>query len=136
MNLIEAEWLTVPETLLSAVAKAIDPNPSPAVGLPQYTDVPRKLIEALIEYMGEDLECDHSVNICMCEWAALVYELKLALGGECLCRSCGGEGTGWDQAKYEAAKKAASAKGLYVNDFDGMIACPDCGGSGTIPMTE
>lgn len=135
MNPIKAEWLTVPEMLLSAVAKSIDPNPTdraPAA----FTDVPRALVEALIAYMGEDLECDHSVNICMCEWADIVYELKLTLDGKTVCRSCGGEGTGWDQAKYEAAKKAASAKGLYVNDFDGMISCPDCGGSGTVPMTE
>ena len=132
-----SEWITVPEMLLSAVAKSIDPNPTdraPHAVTHAVTDVPRKLVEALIEYMSEDLACDHSVNICMCEWIGLVDDLKLSLGGKTTCYSCGGDGTGWDQAKYEAEKEAASAGGMYADDFAGMITCPGCGGSGAVSI--
>lgn len=118
MNANGTEWITVPETLLSAVAKTIDPNPTDRA-THAVTDVPRKLIEALIEYMSEDLGCDHSVNICMCKWAGIVYELKLTLDGETVCRSCGGEGLEWNQAA-----------GIQSN-----WPCGTCAGSGVIRIT-
>jgi hypothetical protein len=128
-----SEWITVPEMLLSAVAKSIDPNPTDRAPH-AVTDVPRKLVEALIEYMSEDLACDHSVNICMCEWIGLVDDLKLSLGGKTTCYSCGGDGASWDHAKYEAEMAAARLRGMYADDFAGMIKCPGCGGSGAVSI--
>ena len=111
----------------SAKAKASNPSLD-------WDYYPRRLVEAVVDYLSEDLGCDHQVGICMCGIVEVVAELQLNLAGKKSCAECGGDGTGWDEAKYEAAKEAASAVGLFVNDFDGMINCPGCDGVGAVPV--
>jgi len=124
-----SDYIEIPDLLLREIGEELVALSGP-VGSTGRGDVPKELISVLIDYLGDDLGCDHSVGICCCGTAALVAELRLALDGKQSCVACGGDGTGWDEAKYEAAKTAASAEGLLVSDFDGMIACPGCDGTG------
>jgi hypothetical protein len=118
-----ADYIEIPDLLLREIGEELVALSGP-VGSKGHGDVPKELISILVDYLGEDLGCDHSVGICCCGTAALVAELRLALDGKQSCRACGGDGTGWDQALYE------SRRGGYSADFAGMVKCPDCDGTG------
>jgi hypothetical protein len=143
-----APWVEVPDTLLSAALREVDPvPPRDQTYLPRMaetrttSDVPRKLIEAIIEYLSEDLCCDHSVGICMCSAAGIVQELHLALEGKLTCHKCGGEGFTWNEARHRdeclrLAKKHGyktwqEAAGIY-GDSPGFDTCPECTGAGHV----
>lgn len=124
-----SDYIEIPDLLLREIGEELVALSGP-VGSTGRGDVPKELISVLIDYLGDDLGCDHSVGICCCGTAALVAELRLALDGKRSCIACGGDGIGWDEAKYEAEKTAASADGLYADDNAGMITCPGCDGTG------
>ena len=108
------------------------------------SEVPRKLLEPLIAYMGEGLDgCDHQVGICMCESLALHAELKLALDGKLTCRSCGGDQYTWDEGVFlERTAEIAQMTGedladLRMNGQDyGNVKCPECDGAGVVRIKE
>jgi hypothetical protein len=78
--------------------------------------VSRDLLKAAVEYLSEDLGCDHSVGICMCDLVGVVQELNLALDGKATCTACAGDGF------------------LFLhNDFDNQYNCPACNGKGVVP---
>lgn len=91
------ESISVPEWLLSAVARELDPWPSnwgaseKAVRKDSEVDLPRKLVEALVEHLSEDLVCDHNTGICMCSLIEVVLDLELALKGQRRCDQCGAD---------------------------------------------
>lgn len=135
-----SEWVSIPENLLAEAGKMLaPPNPTDA-----ETDVPRALLEAIVEYFSEDLGCDHSVGICMCGIAGLVEELQLVLGGRKRCDECGGEGFVFDKARYnEAVAEYAAWQGIpldrakyHLSDSEGMGNCLACDGSGTVPTDK
>lgn len=103
-----AEIVIVSDWTWHSALRELDPKPI----WPDRTDIhpesesefPRGLVQAVVDYLSEDLVCDHAVNICLCNAAALVQELRLNLAGQKTCRDCGGEGHVWVQAAYDAAK--------------------------------
>ena len=102
----------------------------------QTSEVPASLIKGLIEYLGEEIDCDHSVGICACGTRQLVYELELALNREIVCPRCGGEGFDWDQETYDKAAAEILALGYSPSDGDGYIKCPTCNSSGRVPVGD
>ena len=94
-----SDWVKVPAELFVDVAAVLSTAAATAsqTGLP--LDLPRELVDGLLSYLGEDLGCDHSVNICTCQAQELVYSLNLALTGEQICPRCHGEGMIDDPAK-------------------------------------
>ncbi|MEI7780350.1 MAG: hypothetical protein WCJ18_00320 [Planctomycetota bacterium] len=88
-------------------------------------------------YLSDDLGCDHSVNICMCGLAGIVFELKLNLDGKRTCPGCSGEGFNYDQATHEAAKAKRLAEWggeewYDIGDNEGYIKCLLCASKGTV----
>jgi hypothetical protein len=130
-----SDSILIPESLLKAVGEALAP-PHPTGDV----DVPRELLEVIVEYLSEDLGCDHEVGICMCGIAGLVEELNLLLAGRQQCPSCAGDGFEFSEKKYEEAiaeaaeywKVPLGQARAFVNDFDGMTQCLTCGGAGTV----
>ena len=138
-GLTAVEWDGVSVKILrETVEKAV------AATRPEFAkttvEVPRKLLEPLIEYMGEGLDgCDHQVGICMCESMALYAELKLALDGKLTCRSCGGDQYTWDEGVF--LEKTAEIAAVTGEDLDelrsngqdyGNVKCPECSGAGVV----
>lgn len=145
-------WVTVTDALWSAALREMDPLPPPAdtaymKRLTESTgvnDVPRKLVESAIEYLSEDLCCDHSVGICMCSAAGVVEELQLALAGKLTCHTCGGDGFTWNEGRHRAeCQKLAKQHGYkdwkeaanVFGDSPGFLKCSECKGSGHVRMT-
>ncbi len=127
-------WVPVPDRLMVGVADEIRHIFSPPTG--DTSEVPATLIEALIEYLGEDIECDHEVGICACGTRQLVEELGLALRREALCPDCAGDGFDWDQDTYDRAATEARALGYEPSDADGYVPCPTCTGSGRVSTDD
>lgn len=100
------------------------------------TEVPAVLIEALVEYLGEDIDCDHEVGICACGTRQLVEELGLALRREAICPDCAGDGFDWDRETYDRAAAEARALGYEPSDADGYVPCPTCTGSGRVSTDD
>lgn len=145
-------WVTMPDALWSAALREMDPLPPPVddthlkrlAESRSVNDVPRSLVEAAIEYLSEDLVCDHNVGICMCSTAAVVDELRLALDGKLTCHTCGGEGFTWNENRHRAeCQKLATHHGYkdwkeaadVLGDSPGYATCPECEGSGHVRMT-
>jgi hypothetical protein len=95
----------------------------------EVAQVPTALIQGIVEYLSDDLGCDHSVNICMCDTVGIVEELNLTLQGRRTCGTCHGDTYTWDQAKADAA---AAVQSDYADDFAGMVTCPTCEGRGSV----
>jgi peptide subunit release factor 1 (eRF1) len=102
-------------------------------------DVPPAMIEGVIEYLSEDLGCDHAVNICTCGTQGLVYELKLALEGKMTCKLCSGDGQTWSKTRYaREIKRVAKEQGVPVAQIEcdgegfGYETCKACNGSGAV----
>jgi uncharacterized protein YbaR (Trm112 family) len=153
-----SDWLEVPAGMLSEVLRLIDPVPDRLSSADlrdirrkelerqklALVDVPRSLVESLIEYLGVDLTCDHAVNICVCAEKAAHYKLQLLLEGKLVCRQCGGDRYVFDQATYDSeVKKYAEWAGvtegeirLERDDDAGMIQCPTCKGTGLTRVSE
>lgn len=138
------DWVEVPESLLAEAMDLVAEKD--ALGT---IDVPPSLIDALIEYMSEDLTCDHSVNICMCAWRGAVEALQLARDGYTLCNGCGGDGFHWSDKKYNfeletialernlripETKLWIKAQGL--DDTLGYEKCPKCSGEGKVKFRD
>jgi hypothetical protein len=99
--------------------------------------VNRTLIQGIIDYLSEDLSCDHSVNICCCADAAVVEELQRALRGETQCPDCGGEGYTYSQELYD--KRRAELLAMWggeqwydIGDHEGFVDCVRCNKSGVV----
>lgn len=132
-----SDWVVVTDSLMAEVFGDLQKMFSPATSDKQSTsEVPAALVEALIEYLGEDLGCDHSVGICACGARQAVYELELALKSEAVCPKCGGEGAVWDQETYDKAAAEAKALGFDAYDGEGMVKCPTCNTSGRVPVGD
>ena len=151
----QTEWIEIPETLLHQALRESDPLTRLLEIRPikymtelrdhkDLTDVPRTLIEAIIEYLSEDLGCDHSVGICMCSTIAVVNELNLLLDGKMTCPTCHGEGFTFDYDALEAAcvtyaeKHGGTVKEArdYIGDDPGYIKCPHCEGRSVVPIEK
>lgn len=123
-------WIPVPRQIVAEAARvlseAVDENY-------ENVELPPALVAALSEFIGQDADCDHSVNICACDYAAIAYDLKLACDGLRVCPACGGDGIGWDQAKADEF----IAENPGISDcFAGYIDCKLCGGPGALSITE
>lgn len=102
------ESVTVSDWVWHSALREMDPQPI----WPDRKDInpladseyPRVLVQAVVDYLSEDLSCDHSVNICMCSTAAVVEELNLNLAGRQTCPDCGGDGHVWNQEAFDAAQ--------------------------------
>ena len=87
-----SDWVKMPLGLVTDVAQMLSTADSMASKTGFLLDLPRELVTGLIAYLGEDLGCDHSVNVCTCNAAEVHYALRLALAGEQICPRCHGEG--------------------------------------------
>lgn len=139
------DWVTVSDWLWHAAMREMDPAPGPdqpyrEPSTTARSEYPRALVQAVVDYLGEDLTCDHSVNICMCGPAAVVEELLLNLQGRETCRACGGEGFTWNQARYEASKREWESKepNNWYNfpDDEGYEACERCNRKGVVLQSD
>lgn len=142
----QAEYVTVADWLWHAALRELDPAPSleqpyqpgSTINRTQsYSDYPRPLVQAVLDYLSEDLECDHSVNICMCGPAAVVEELLLNMDGKETCGDCGGEGYIWDEAKYKAERARLLAEWggeelWHISDEVGYMPCSRCDKTGKV----
>lgn len=133
-----SDWIAIPETLLAEAGESLaPPNPTDA-----ETDVPRALLEAIVDYLSEDLGCDHSVGICMCGIIDVVGDLKLALDGRRRCPANCEEGAVFSMDRFdESVKEYMERHSVSENearrdlcDFDGMVNCSVCDGSGSVPV--
>lgn len=105
------------------------------------SDYPIALVQAVIDYLSIDLTCDHAVNICMCNAAAVVAELQLNLRGRQTCPGCGGEGFTWSRERYEAARAKQIAEWggqeLYdIGEGPGYEPCEQCDRAGTVTFHD
>jgi hypothetical protein len=141
------DTIVISDSLWHAALRELDPKPVwPDNGRdinPQAeSEYPRKLVEAVVEYLAEGLDgCDHSVGICMCASIAVYEELTLNLAGKQTCPGCGGEGFTYDQATYEKAKAEYLAKWdgemrWDISDSEGYVPCERCDKKGTVPLEE
>lgn len=114
-----SEWIEVPDPVVSEVGQLLTYYGKTATPAVSTTSLPPVLVQSLIDYLGVDLVCDHSVNICACREAAVVAALKLALIGKRYCPTCCGDGV------------------IYESGDDGDMECPTCekcGGSGIVAV--
>ena len=133
-----SDWIAIPENLLAEAGEMLAP-PKPTDA---EIDVPRALLEAIVDYLSEDLGCDHSVGICMCGIIDVVGDLKLALDGRQRCPECAGDGAVYSKEAYESAAVQYAAHyettpedaKKYMCDLDGMIKCPSCDSNGSVPI--
>lgn len=127
----------VPRDRLPAADRRRRPAPRGAQGRGDRRE-PRALVEALIEYLSEDLGCDHKVGICMCGTQGVVTELRLALKGEMTCPKCGGESFVWDQEAHdrELARMRAAYPAWAVDGEYGHVNCTACASSGVVSIKE
>jgi hypothetical protein len=90
----DAEIVTVADWTWHCALRELDPHPiwpdRKDINPEAYGEFPRGLVQAVVDYLSEDLGCDHQVNICMCSAIAVVQELHLNLAGQETCRDCGG----------------------------------------------
>ena len=140
------EFVEVSDWVWHNALRALDPTPSfpdtPRAAVRPIilaSDYPRKLVESVLEYLSDDLFCDHQVGICMCGIVEVVKELNLNLAGKKSCGTCGGEGFNYDQAKYEAAKATQIAEWggeewWDIGDSAGYVQCESCAGKGTVAV--
>ena len=133
-----SEWMTIPNGMLARALQVMSPYPAPPG---EDSDVPRSLIEAIVEYLSEDLGCDHSVGICMCGPISVVDDLKLALDGLATCPRCGGDGdeaaTIENVSDYAWAQECsikAAQEALGVTKAD--LRCRVCDGAGKVPLDD
>ena len=141
---IEApEWVTVADWLWHAALREMDPAPGPdkpyREALPDSdSEYPRVLVQAVVDYLSEDLTCDHSVNICMCGTSAVVSELMLNMKGKRTCPQCSGDGFVYNKEKYEAAKAKylAEWRGEMWWDIEseGYEDCARCNKTGSVDI--
>lgn len=132
------DFVSIPETLLAEAGEMLAP-PNPTS---DETDVPRALLEAIVDYLSEDLGCDHSVGICMCGIIDVVGDLKLALDGRRRCPECAGDGAVYSDTAYAEAvldyqtthEISLDEARRDVPDMAGMIKCPTCGSNGSVPI--
>jgi len=151
---MSTEWVEIENVLLSEALRVSDPIERPSWTLMRRTEiadyraemekhpergdsqpVPKALVASLIEYLSDDLGCDHSVNICNCEVAAIVYELELQLTGKRTCAGCSGEGFNYSEELHRS-KLLQLEPGSQWFDYDheslGYQTCLRCEGSGVI----
>ena len=119
------EFVEVSDWVWHNALRALDPTPSfpdtPRAAVRPIilaSDYPRKLVESVLEYLSDDLFCDHQVGICMCGIVEVVKELNLNLAGK---KSCGiaewGGEEWWD-----------------IGDSAGYVQCESCAGKGTVAV--
>jgi RecJ-like exonuclease len=96
----------------------------------------------VVEYLSQDLGCDHSVNICMCSTIGIVQELNMAMEGKLACPRCGGEGFVWDDKAFEDAVRQTAAhfqisdkEARWECEMAGNVKCPECDSAGYVRMT-
>lgn len=138
----QSEFVQVNDWVWHAAMREMDPAPGPDLPyrtpLPQaYADYPRVLVQAVVDYLREDLMCDHQVNICMCGTQAVVEELLLNLNGKETCSGCGGEGFNWNQTKYEQAREIwlegqGPERWYDMSDDVGYDPCEACDKRGVV----
>ena len=133
-----SEWMAIPNTMLAHALQVMNPYPAPQGS---DSDVPRSLLEAIVEYLSDELECDHSVGICACGVISVVDDLKLALDGLATCPRCGGDGdeaatienvSDYAWAQECSVKAAQEALGVTKSD----LRCKVCDGAGNVPLGE
>lgn len=138
----QPEYVTVADWLWHAALRELDP--APRLEPPYRTihpqacaEYPRALVQAILDYLSEDLVCDHSVNICVCGPAAVVEELLLNMDGKETCGDCAGEGHIWDEARYKAERERLLAEWggeelWHISDDVGYLPCSRCGKTGKV----
>lgn len=135
-------FVQVSDLLWHAAMREMDPAPGPdrPYRTPlrdSFGDYPRPLVQAVVDYLSEDLTCDHAVNICMCGPASIVEELRLNLDGKETCGVCGGEGFTWNQTKYEQARELwlesqGPERWYEMSDDVGYDPCEACDKKGVV----
>lgn len=132
VELIEEPYLPVPERLVREIGEYLVRAGGDADAT---TDLPRAMLESMVEWLREDLGCDHEVGICMCWEGSLVEAITDTLEGKTTCRACGGEGYTWDQAAWDRANALSEARwGLSASDGEGMVPCGRCGSTGRVEV--
>ena len=143
VGVVKQEYVTVADWLWHAAMREMDPAPSPdqpyrTIHPDSATEYPVFLVQAVVDYLSEDLGCDHSVNICTCGTAAVVSELLLNMQGRQTCPSCSGDGHHWDKAKYEAAKvrylEEWGGDMWWDIESEGYVDCEKCNRKGTVEL--
>lgn len=90
----------------------------------ETTDIPRKLLDGLIEFAKEaDYTDDHSVGICTCGARDVIGDLEMARKGFRPCVKCGGTGYA-DGPETDSEGEPLS------------ISCPTCDGTRRWPITQ
>ena len=76
----DAQIVIVADWTWHCALRELDPKPiwpdRTDISMESYGELPRSLVEAVVDYLADDLGCDHAVNICMCSAAAVVEELR------------------------------------------------------------
>lgn len=108
---VKAQRARVPHDLLTVAVRELA-ELLPHLDSREPVEVSTGLLDGIADLLGEDLGCDHAVNICTCGIESIVAELRLAVVGMHLCTLCGGDGIDFD---VESGK------------------CPSCNGSGSVP---
>lgn len=140
-----SRWIKVPEMVMYRAARVMDPTEQPdsVVKLIVATGtltVHVNFVRAVIDYLSEDLGCDHAVNICTCEEQELVRDLTLALDGKRVCPVCHGDGQVWSQEAFTRNLSETIQKtGWTMSEVDerygdqlGYDDCIQCQRSGVI----
>jgi hypothetical protein len=94
------EEVAIPESLLSGAARELDPWPldwgrTTTKAHDRMVDVPRSLVEGLIDYLGQIWHDPH-IGTFADQPVTVVRELRLAVEGKAICGGCGGEGIDLD----------------------------------------
>ncbi len=117
-----SDWLEVPDYVIEEVGKVFSSFATTGTSSTLMSDLPPDLVQALIDYLGEDLGCDHAVNICTCVQAGVVAALKLAQIGKRYCPGCLGDGVLWEADESDEEPRPPT--------------CDQCGGSGVVETTK
>ena len=131
-----ADSIVVTDWLWHMALRELDPAPvwpDTSTISPGFSEYPRALVQAVVDYLSEDLGCDHQVGICMCGVIAVVHELLLNLDGKETCAACSGDGFTWSREKYEAAKvRYADEADFWDLESEGYVDCVTCNRQGVV----
>lgn len=107
-----SSWVKVTGDVAKKAAELLSTAGSTSVLTRFPLDLPSDLVKGFIEYLSEDLGCDHSVNVCSCNAAEVAWELKLALDGRQVCPKCDGEGFQDDEDGRPATCQSCFTSGI------------------------
>lgn len=117
-----SDWVAIPDRVVAQLGELLSYYGDTGVSAPATTDLPRVLVQGFIEYLSEDLGCDHGVNICTCREQEAAFSLTLALDGQQVCPRCHGEGFQDDEDGRPATCRSCFTSGVTRIDTDAKAA--------------